>query len=372
MIWIHCGTDNEIRATCSLVNRLAEGCDASEVLITTLNETFEAFDDLPAGTTIVQIPAETQAKTRAFLDSFAPESLIWNGGTLRPVLLRAVAQDGMRATLINANAETLIPRAARWMPRAARTAVAAFDHILTANGATATRLIRGGVARDRVQATGPILEDPMPLPHDQYELTVMAEALDTRPVWFAADILAQEVAPIAAAHIAASRKSHRLLLLITPRDLSRGPQFAGMLRENGLKVGVRSDGDDPEQEHQVYIADLPNELGLWYRIAPLTFLGATLSGGEDAASPFDPVLLGSAVVHGTFRAPHTARFERLAKTEACREVRSASELGIAVSTLISPEHTARMALAGWEEITRNAETINHLIKLALGTGERTR
>ena len=208
----------------------------------------------------------------------------------------------------------------------------------------------------------------MPLSHDQYEFTVMAEALGTRPVWFAADVVESEVKDMAAAHLAASRKSHRLLLLLTPRDIDSGAQAAQTLRDAGLKVGVRSEGDDPQPEHQAYVADYEDELGLWYRIAPLTFLGGSLGGGG-TVSPFDPIVLGSAVVHGTLKDPHTARFERLTKVESCREIRTAGELGIAISVLTSPEQSARMALAGWEEITQNAETLNALVRTARDTAE---
>ena len=78
--------------------------------------------------------------------------------------------------------------------------------ILTADGATATRLIRGGVSRVKVTATGPILEEPIALSHDQNELTVLVETLGTRPFWFAADVVPNEVKHMAAAHLSASRK----------------------------------------------------------------------------------------------------------------------------------------------------------------------
>jgi len=227
-------------------------------------------------------------------------------------------------------------------------------------------LTRGGVPANEVEATGPILEEPMALPHNQYELTVMAEALGTRPVWLAANIQKSEVADLATAHMAASRKNHRLLLVLSPNDPDDGLDIAQTLREAGFKVAVRSEGDDPEAEHQVYIADLPRELGMWYRIIPLTFMGGTIHGGG-SASPLEPILLGSAIIHGTQKSPHETRFERLAKSEACREVRSTAELGIAVGVLISPEQTARLALAGWDEITRNAQTINSLVEAALDT-----
>ena len=63
--------------------------------------------------------------------------------------------------------------------------------------------------------------------------------------------------------------------------------------------------EDFGDEIQVLLTDGPTEMGLWYRLAPVTYLGGTL-GGDDAAArhPFEPAALGSAIVHG----PHTARF----------------------------------------------------------------
>lgn len=357
MIWVHCGDAGEVTATLSLATRLL---DHNDVLITATEDVLPAFTNVPDGIELAPIPTDTPAKTREFLAQWKTQFLIWNGGPMRPVLLRLVAKNATSAILINARISTLFSGRSRWLPGASRNAAIPFSRIMTADGATATRLIRGGVSRDKVTATGPILEEPIPLSHDQYELTVLVEALGTRPFWFAADVVPGEVKHMAAAHLSASRKSHRLLLIITPRDLASGQRVAEILREAGLKVGVRSQGDNPMPEHQAYVADIKDELGLWYRIAPLTFMGGTLSNGG-AASPFEPIVLGSAVIHGPRKAPHEARYARLTDAQACREVRTAGELGVAVGALISPDQTARMAMAGWAEITQNAEFINDLI-----------
>jgi 3-deoxy-D-manno-octulosonic-acid transferase len=371
VIWVHCGDNTEVATTLSLVNRLIEHSDATDILLTCEAHNLTAFDALPKDVRRVEIPIDTPAKTRAFLDDWGPAFLIWNGGALRPALLRKVERAVISATLINAKNAGLVPGGSRWMPGATRSAVSAFAKIFTADGATATRLTRSGVPDEKIEATGPILEEPIALPHNQYELTVMAEALGTRPVWLAANVADREIVDMTAAHMAASRKNHRLLMVLTPRNIDNGVKAAQTLRDAGFNVGVRSDGDDPEAEHQAYIADLPNELGLWYRLVPLTYMGGTMTN-DGATSPFEPIMLGSAVIHGPHKAPHETRFDRLSTVQACREVRSASELGIAISVLVSPEQTARMAVAGWEEITQNADKINQLVNTALeAAGHRT-
>ena len=368
MIWLHCGDVTQVPTVVSLVERLSGHNNRTRLLITA--EPVGLFDgiDLPPSCTAVEVPADSPTKTRAFLDEMQPTSLIWVGGPLRRTLLRMVAKAGLHATLINARSQDLFGRGFNWLPRPTRSALTPFVRVLTADGAIATRLIRGGMDSAKVEVTGPIMEDPLPLPHDRNELAVMAEAIGTRPVWLAADVAGAEVSHMATAHLAACRKSHRLLLLIAPRGIDDGPQVAQVLRDHGLTVGLRSDGDDPEEEQQAYVTDFPSETGLWYRLSPLTFMGGTFTG-DSALSPLDPIVLGSAIIHGPKRAPYEAQYDRLAKVEACREVRTAVQLGIAIGTLVSPEHSARMALAGWEEITRNAKHINTLVQDALSTEE---
>ena len=371
MIWVHCGDADCITSTQSLAARLAQADDGNGVLVTAEKPVLDMFDAFPAGVETDVIPPDSPNRSRIFLDNWNPTYLIWNGGVLRPALLRNVHRTSIGASLINSNISCILGGGARWIPRAARNAVQAFEQVLTADGATANRLRRGGVPADRVQATGPIFEDPLPLHHNPNEFTVMAEAVGSRPVWYAANVSTREVKHMAAAHLAASRKSHRMMMILTPNDIDSGTQVAATLREAGFTLGLRSDGDDPMPEMQVYVADLKDEMGLWYRLAPLTFIGGTLSGG-DAKSPLDPIVLGSAVVHGTYKKPHQDRFDRLTKVEANREVRSAAELGIAIATLSSPEQCARMSLAGWEEITRTAGIVNTLIQHAIDHVETAR
>lgn len=364
----------ELAGTVALTARLARLSDAPEVIVTAPEQALPAFSDLSDRVFATTVPPETPARIRAFCDEWGPRALIWNGGALRPVMLRTLMGLRLPATLMNARIGQILSPRGRWMPGALRKAVAGFDTIFTADGATATRLVRAGLPRDRVEATGPILEEPVPLPYDQNEFTVMAEALDTRPVWYAASVEHSEIAQMAEAQRLASRKNHRLILVLTPRDLDRGGQAAEILRAAGLSVGVRSAGDDPLEEHQAYVADLPREDGLWYRVAPLSFIGGSFGGGG-AVSPFDPILLGSAILHGTELSPQDHRFARLARSQASREVRSAAELGVAVGDLSSPDQSARMAMAGWEEMTRHAQILNRITDWAIEAslhGEVTR
>jgi 3-deoxy-D-manno-octulosonic-acid transferase len=59
----------------------------------------------------------------------------------------------------------------------------------------------------------------------------------------------------------------------------------------------------PDSATDVYIADTIGELGLFFRLAPIVFMGGSLipHGGQN---PIEPVKLGAALVHG----PHVQNF----------------------------------------------------------------
>jgi 3-deoxy-D-manno-octulosonic-acid transferase len=94
--------------------------------------------------------------------------------------------------------------------------------------------------------------------------------------------------------------------VIAPRHPERGPSIADIAKVAGLAVGMRSRGDLPKRDVDVYIADSLGELGLIYRIAPIVFMGGSLAshGGQN---PIEPIRLGAAVVHG----PHIWNFAEI-------------------------------------------------------------
>ncbi|KAG1648024.1 3-deoxy-D-manno-octulosonic acid transferase [Nymphon striatum] len=212
---------------------------------------------------------------------------------------------------------------------------------------TARHLTNLGAPEDRVRVNGSLKESSGALPHDEDERQEISSALETRPVWLAASTHPGEDEIVAQAHRNARRASPRLLLIIAPRHPERGPEIAQILREDGWRVALRSEGTQPDAVIDIYIADTLGEMGLWYRVAPINFLGGSLVdiGGHN---PFEPAALGSAIIHG----PHIANaqdvYERLDEAGAARLVEDAGTLGDALIELLEPHKSAAMAHAAWE------------------------
>ena len=138
-----------------------------------------------------------------------------------------------------------------------------------------------------------------------------------------------------AAHLHAMQHAHRMLLILVPTESARGTELADNLTRSGLIVACRTRDEEPDPAVQVFITDGETELGLWYRLAPVTYTGGTLAPGGRGRSPLEPAALGSAILHGPLTDPHTAAFARLTAAGAARRVDTPAGLAAAVADLIS-------------------------------------
>ena len=96
----------------------------------------------------------------------------------------------------------------------------------------------------------------------------------------------------------------------------------------------RSRGDAILSKTDIYLADTLGELGLFFRLSPISFMGKSLVdlGGQN---PLEPARLGSAVLFG----PHMWNFadisRRLLDADAAEEVGDADALTAAVDRLLA-------------------------------------
>ena len=120
-----------------------------------------------------------------------------------------------------------------------------------------------------------------------------------RPVWLAASTHPGEEALVAAAHRELAPRYPGLLTIIAPRHPDRGPELAAE-----LKAPRRTAGQDPPAGAGIWIADTMGELGLWYRLAPIAFVGRSLLAPGGGQNPLEPARLGCCIAVG----PHTGNF----------------------------------------------------------------
>jgi 3-deoxy-D-manno-octulosonic-acid transferase len=130
----------------------------------------------------------------------------------------------------------------------------------------------------------------------------------------------------------------------------------------------------PEDMTQVLLAGGLDDLGLFYRLAPVSFLGSSLVTGHGGRNPFEAAALGSAILYGPNVRQYLPSYTRLANAGAARIVNDAISLGTAVTRLVAPDQAAVMAHAGWDVVSSGADQTDRVVLVVqniLDKAERT-
>lgn len=212
---------------------------------------------------------------------------------------------------------------------------------------------------------GQISETPEPLDASESERNAIAQTLQARPVWAALSLPRGEERAVLAAHGHALRHAHRTLLILQPEDAERGAELAESLNQSGWTIATRWDAGEPDSDTEIFLVDDPSEAGLWYRLAPLAFMGGTLFGkGKAPRSPLEAAALGSAILHGPNTECYGVDYARLEAARATRRVASASALGEAVADLLAPDRMAMLAHNAWA-VTSGGAGVTLALTLAI-------
>ena len=215
------------------------------------------------------------------------ESEIW------PNTVLALERAGVPLVQVNAR---ISARSARGWARTPATARALFARIalcLAQGPEDAARF--SALGAPRVAVAGNLKLDAAPPPADPDALARLAGLVAGRPLVLAASTHPGEEEAVLAAHRRLAPRFPGLLTIIVPRHPARGAEIAALA--GSLRSARRSEGDLPDGGVDVYVADTLDELGLFYRLAPVALVGGSLAplGGHN---PIEPARLGCAIVHG--------------------------------------------------------------------------
>lgn len=365
-IWGHAADAMRAEALCQIAERLAHQRPGLHMLLTADEDVPRPDRACPA--VIWQtLPGETVAAVNSFLDHWKPDICLWTGTDLRPALLICADERDIPLFLIDADQEQLARPGWRWFPDLPRSLLNRFAQIQARSDEAARILRRIGVPDADISVTGALRPEAIPMPYNEAEREELAQLLRGRPLWLAAKVRPEELDTILAARRAISRLSHRLLLIVVPADRAQSPFFLERLLKDRLRVAVWSRGDMPEETTQVIFGDDPEELGLWYRLAPVCFMGSSLFPGMSGYDPNDPAVHGSSILYGPNVRRHLPEYSRFAEAGAARIVRDTDTMIAAVQSLIAPDKAATMAHAAWDVASEGAEVTDRVLDLVQDT-----
>jgi len=372
LIWFHAASVGESLSLLGLVEEILEERPLANILITTGTTTSANLIQtrMPDRTIHQYIPIDIRQFVIRFLDHWKPDIAIFTESELWPCLISYTFESKIPLILVNARISQKSFSNWKWFKRTAYFILKSFSVILCQDEKTANYIKLLSNQKINPQVTGSLKQSAPPLPFIEEERTKVCNQIGSRPVWLAASTHEDEELIIADAHTQAKRFSRRLLLIIAPRHPNRGKQIFSDFQKLGWQVSLRSAGDEIDTNTDIYIADTFGEMGLWFRICPISFMGGSLVkiGGHN---PFEPAALGSAILHGPHVWSAVEAYNALGKSKASLQVQNSEELSQAVIDLLNPDTAASMAHSAWETCSKDSEASSRALNEILNVLDKS-
>lgn len=362
LVWAHGASVGETLSLMPLVERLVARGQNVMVTSGTLTSAGLMARRLPPGAFHQYLPLDVPRYMRRFLDYWQPELALIAESEIWPnMIIEARRRD---IPLVMVNARMSFRSFHRWhkRPEVARALLSAFDLCLAQSEGDAERLARLGAPR--VACTGNLKFDVPPPPADPAQLAMLEGLTAGRPVWMAASTHDGEEDAIITAHLTMRARLPGLLTIIAPRHPQRGMDVEDTVRRAGLTGARRGAGLTPDASVDVYIADTVGELGLFYRLATLVFMGGSLipHGGQN---PIEPAKLGTAILHGPHVTNFTDVYALLDQTGGAQIVSDTDTLARSALRLLTDpsaaRSSARIAAQAVAELSGAADKVMHAL-----------
>ncbi|MFK7751063.1 MAG: 3-deoxy-D-manno-octulosonic acid transferase [Sedimentitalea sp.] len=368
VVWFHAASLGEVAQIAPLAERLSQS-QQGHILVTT---TTQAGADWVAralpGALHQFAPVDTPSAVSGFLDTWRITFAIFIEGDLWPRLILELQHREIPHALLNA-------RHSRTRQRFASVfgvLLSEFSLITCRSDQVAEGIRSLGFPNNRLQVLPDLRIATAKLPCDSDLLNAVATKIAGRDVWLAASTHPGDEEAVLNAHKQVLAEAPNALLILAPRHPKRGAALTSGARAQGFTLARRSVGDAITQQTQIYLADTLGELGVFFSVAPIAFLGGSF-GDEGGHNPYEPASFGTAILSGPKVKNFADAYADLSKASAAKLVDEPSDLGACVITLMRPGQAKSMGNAGlaFMEVRENSVSSTvALITDLLGKGDR--
>ncbi len=335
VIWFHCASVGETNAVLPLIRDLVQDNPALHILLTTMTRTSAelALEHLPQRAIHQYVPLDVPAYVDKFFAYWHPDMAVFVESEIWPNLLLGASAQKIPLILVNAIMSKKSFRKWRKKEHMAQNIFGRFDKVFAQSEQLALWYHRLGAKN--IETVGNLKLDAPPPPVNLGELESLKQTIGARPVLLAASTHIGEDEIIIEAHRLLLPSFPNLLTLIVPRHPERGDAIQKMADEAGYPVAMRSLQQDISPDCAVYIANTIGEMGIFYSVAKIAFIGGSLvkRGGQN---PIEAIKLDTAVLTG----PHyynQNHYIPLLGIGAVLQVENAQDIARTVKNLLEDE-----------------------------------
>jgi 3-deoxy-D-manno-octulosonic-acid transferase len=361
IVWFHAASVGESMAVLALIDRV-HALGINTIMTTgTVTSAEVVRKRLPKATFHQYVPLDLLPAVNRFLDHWKPDLAVFTESEIWPTTMEALRNRRVPQVLINARMSDRSFK--RWSnaSEVAEFLCTRFSHVIAQSELDAERYRSLG-ARP-VTVSGNLKVDTKDLPYNPAELRHLRALIGNRPVWVAASTHRGEEEIVIRCHLALKSEFPDLMTILVPRHPERGDEIADLIQQAGLDLARRSTKQPIDAHTDMYLGDTIGEMGLYFRLAPVAFMGRSLATGG-GQNPLEPAVTGTAILAGKHVNNFRDSYRSLLKNKAVRLVEDEEMLIANLAYLLhNPEERDRMVAAAEKTLVEMRGALEKTIEI---------
>ena len=325
LIWFHGASVGESVSMLPLINKLLENSPDTYVMVTTGTTTSADImgKRLPERAFHQYIPIDNPAFAKRFVKYWQPDLVLWFESDFWPAMLSTIKKKNIPLVLVNGRISNKSFKRWQQFDFISKELLSCFTFCLGQSEEDAYRLRVLG-AKDSM-CLGNLKFAGLPIPVDEEKKKEITKQIGKRRIFCISSTHENEEQMLGKHFKRLFERHPDSFVLIVPRHPQRGEAVKQQIQELGYNVSLRSANEKITPKTQVYIADTIGELGIWYSISPVVFIGGSLipHGGQNF---MEPSRLKDAVIVGPYMHNFTEAMQRAQKANGIIQVNDAEEV----------------------------------------------
>jgi len=324
LLWIHCASVGESKSALTLAEKFLDKYPKINILITsgTVTSAAEIIKNLPSRAIHQYTPVDKFFVVKRFLNHWRPNLAMFIESELWPNLVTQTNKLGCPLVLINGRISDQSFKNWKILHRWGFNLLKNFTICFAQSVGDQDKFIDLGVKN--VHFVGNVKASSSSLKINSEQIEELQQQIGSRKFWLAASTHKNEEEIIIRNHQELKKYFPDLLTIIAPRHPDRLKEIVKIIPQN-LKISIRSQ-NQIIGDCEIYLADTMGELGTFYSLSKISFIGGSMVKNIGGHNPFEALQLGSVILSGCYVENFLEVYRDLEKSKSCVLVKNEAEL----------------------------------------------